>query len=321
MHRVDVLICGSNYGRVYFDALRLSSSRFRIAGLLARGSARSISLAREHHVPLFRKVEEIPPGVELACAALGMDAAAVVLALLRRGIHVLCEHPQGSSFLRRALRAASRAGVCFHLNAHFSDLPPARAFVRQARLRNAKEAPRFVHAMATDRSLYSLGDVLRRALGDLEPFSAESVSRGPLLGALCGRIGRVDLLLQLQDGRKVAGALLPDGSPLYLVDHRIALGFASGTLTLFSVAGPVIWNSNLHHAVAPRGPVWKHSGAKTGPGYRELYDMRLRANLAAASALAHHAAGSAPPLEQSSPHILGVSRFWERVSRSFVPSP
>jgi thiazolinyl imide reductase len=315
MRRVEVLICGSNYGRFYFEALRLSPSRFKIAGLLARGSAGSISLAREHHVPLFRNVEEIPPGVELACASLGMDAAAVVLALLRRGIHVLCEHPQGSSFIKKALRAASRAGVCFHLNAHFSDLPPAREFVRQARLRGAKEAPRFVHAMATDRSLYSLGDVLRRALGDLEPFSAESVSRGPLLGALCGRIGQVELLLQLQDGRHTAGAPLPDGSPFYLVDHRIELGFASGTLTLCSVAGPVIWNSNLHRRAAVHGAVWKQAGARIGPAYGELYDLRLRANLAAVSALARHAAGGALPPEQSPSHILAVSRFWERVSQ------
>ena len=107
MNPLHVLVCGTNYGRMYLEAIRLGGAGYRLAGILGRGSARSQQMACEHGVALYRCVEELAPGIDLACAAMGAAAFDVVLGLLARGIHVLCEHPQKVRYLQSALDAAA----------------------------------------------------------------------------------------------------------------------------------------------------------------------------------------------------------------------
>src|ERR1700739_2393264 len=66
-----VLVCGTNYGRFYLEAIRLDRADFRLAGILARGSVRSQLTALEYGVPLFRGVTEVDRDVDLSCAAMG----------------------------------------------------------------------------------------------------------------------------------------------------------------------------------------------------------------------------------------------------------
>ncbi len=309
MRRLRVLVCGSNYGRIYFEALRLKSERYEPVGLLARGSERSQKLAGNLRVPLFRTVHELPGRIDLACVALGAAAGDVVLDLLRRGIHVLCEHPRRPDFLKAALETAAAGGAVFHVNAHFGALPAARAFIQEAQERCEAEPPLFLEAMATDRSLYSLLDIVGQALGRLETagFSRAGGEDRPLV-TLRGRLGGVPALFEVQ------GALgkLPDGSPEYIVDHRVALGFSEGVLTLLSVSGPVVWNHNLGRA--PGGPLWQPVYLDVDVTARSLHEMRVLVNLEAIELLASHAADGNAPVFQSPEHMLGVSRSWERLS-------
>lgn len=309
MRRLRVLVCGSSYGRIYFEALGLKREHYEPVGLLARGSEGSQKLAGNLLLPLFRTVHELPRRIDLACVALGAAAGDVVLDLLRRGIHVLCEHPQRPDFLRAALETAASGGAVFHVNAHFGSLPAARAWIQEARERREAEPPLFLGAMATDRSLYSLLDIAGQALGRLEiaGFGGADAEDRPLV-TLRGRLGGVPALLEVQR----ALGKLPDGSPEYVVDHRVALGFSEGVLTLLSVCGPVVWNHNLARALV--GPLWRPVYLDEDVTARSLHEMRVLVNLEAIDLLAGHAADGEAPAFQSPEHILGVSRWWERIS-------
>jgi thioesterase domain-containing protein len=101
-------------------ALALSTlPGFRLAGIIARGSQRSVNLAEKMGVPLYKTPDEVRSPVDVACVAVGGNAAEeLVLAFLRRGIHVVAEHPVGPASMKTAIGTARRTGACYHVNAH-----------------------------------------------------------------------------------------------------------------------------------------------------------------------------------------------------------
>lgn len=311
MNPLNVLVCGTNYGRIYLEAVGIGGAGYRLAGILARGSARSHHVARQYGVPLYGCVEDLAPGIDLACAAVGLSGFHVVLSLLAQGIHVLCEHPQPPSGIRSALDSAASRNLCFHVNGHFADLKAARAFIHHCR-RQSEAAPLcFLHVMATDRSLYAAVDILRRALVSFAPSEFHVTSRLPPFTIVQGLLGGVPVAFHLQhsaDGRRVS-----DGSPAYVVDHRIAAGFRSGILTLQSMSGPVVWNANQNCSVSPAEPLFRVFHAHRALTAGLLYQERTAANLAAIAALAKNMREHVTPPEQSPEYLLEVSRTWQTI--------
>src|SRR5215467_6840451 len=59
-----VLVCGTNYGRTYLEAIHLAGETYRLAGILARGSTRSLMLTQRHCVPLYRSLEDLPAEID-----------------------------------------------------------------------------------------------------------------------------------------------------------------------------------------------------------------------------------------------------------------
>jgi len=220
--RTRVLVCGTNYGRRYLEAIAAAPRRYELAGILARGSTRSALTAAAYGVPLFTSVDKVPR-VDAAFAAMGPEGNPAVLELLRRGIGVLCEHPLKPAFLRKALATAAVSGARFQVNTHFSSLPAPRAFIRRCAAMFRKERPLFIDGALTPRLSFAFFDIVRRGLG---------------------AIGRIETNLRLEPRR-------PEGSVANLVDCRIAIGFPSGILTLLSLAGPVILNATPHARGGP----------------------------------------------------------------------
>ncbi len=317
-----VLICGSNYGRSYLAPLVESAGRYQPVALLARGSDRSRRLAGRYGLALCRTVEELPEEIDFACAALPAAADDVVLALLDRGLHVLCEHPRRSAFLNAAYRAAARGGVRFQINGHFADLPAPLAFVRRYRQLAAESAPRFVDVTAQERSLYAALDILGRALPGLGAVTLEHTHSSnafvTMEGRLRGEQGRGE---QGRDGRADPRASFQvhtpagnpaDGSPRYLVDLRIAAGFDRGVLSLLSVAGPVIWNANLGTAAEDADPLFE---AVSGHSMTvaDLRQARRQANRTALERLADEIESGVAAPEVSRDHTLEVARIWQHL--------
>lgn len=213
------LVCGTNYGYHYLEAIERAEGRYELAGILAKGSLRSALLAAKYRVPLYLSVNDVPDGIDVAFAAMGTSGDDAVLKLLRRGVDVLCEHPVHPKFLQQALRAAAGSGAKFDVNAHYDLLPAPRAFIK--RCNRQREQPVFVEALLSPRLIYALLDIVRHALGSLDAAP-----------------------MSVQFER-----FLPDGSPDNIVDCRIAVGYPSGMLTLMAMPGPVIWTGNYRRNV------------------------------------------------------------------------
>jgi|SRR5215472_11938584 len=305
---MDILVCGTNYGRIYFEAIRRGGA-YRLAGILARGSARSQRMAREYGVPLYRSVEELAPGIDLACAAVGASGYDVVLGLLERGIHVLCEHPPKSSCLQTALDTAASRGLCFHINGHFAELKAAAAFISHCRRESEIGPPSFVHVTATDRSLYAALDILRRVIVSFAPFQFRVTSRLPPFTILQGLLRGVPSTFQIQ--RSTGDRPFPDASLSYLVDHRIDVGFPSGILTLLSMNGPVVWNANLNCAADPTQPLFTVVHEDRALTAERLHQQRIAANLGSIAAMVRNICERLRPFEQTPDYLLEVSGAWE----------
>jgi len=311
MNVLQVLVCGANYGRIYLESMRLGGPGYKPVGVLARGSAVSQLVAHTYGLPLYRHIEDLPPDIDFACAAMGASGSDVVLGLLARGIHVLCEHPLKSRQLLAALDLANARDLCFHLNGHFADLEAAAAFVDFCRRKSEATPACFFLVIATDRSLYAVVDILRRVLVSSTPCQLKVTSRLPPFTTIQGRLGGIPVTFHLQSGDSQRP--LTDGSPGYLVDHRIAVGFPSGILTLLSMNGPVIWNANLNQGAPRNEAIFTVAHEDRATTMERLYEQRVCANLSAISELAQNIRDRVTPPEQTRDYLLEVSSLWENL--------
>jgi len=304
-----VLVCGTNYGSLYLEALRLGGKDYRLAGILARGNTRSQLAALEYDVPLFRSLEEVGSDIDFACAAMGASGNEVVLGLIARDIHVLCEHPLNIHYVQSALDAARARRICFHINGHFAQLEAATAFISHARQRSQAELPSFFQVTATDRSLYAALDILGRIRVYFTPFQFQVTGHFAEFIELQGVLAGVPATFHIQRG--VDGQTFPDGSPRYLVDHRIVAVFPSGILTLLSMNGPVVWNANLNRSQDADQTLFTvlHENCSLTAGL--LRRQRIASNFRAIEAIAKNIREGVAPPEQKPDYLLELSRAWE----------
>ncbi|WIX26540.1 Gfo/Idh/MocA family oxidoreductase [Xanthomonas arboricola pv. corylina] len=93
-----VLIAGAKFGEMYLNAFLQDQPGLELAGLLATGSARAQQLAHAFGTPLYTAIEQLPDDIDIACVVVrstvvGGTGTALAEALLRRGMHVIQEHP------------------------------------------------------------------------------------------------------------------------------------------------------------------------------------------------------------------------------------
>lgn len=248
----SVLVCGTRFGEHYLAALTCAERlwaarpahlpRYRLAGLLARGSERSRALARRLGVPLFSAPDEVPAGIDIACvvvrsAIVGGDGSSLARALLERGMHVLQEHPVHPTDIVRLRELAARHGRRYHVNTFYPHLPAGQRFIDYARQSAARNRPAFVEITTSLQLLYSSLDMVCRALGGegtfacAGPLPLDTLPGRPdapwpfraIQGVICG----VPFSLNLQTYLDPAD---PDHHSLVM--HRIAIGGPEGHVLL-----------------------------------------------------------------------------------------
>jgi len=309
-----VLVCGSNYGRAYITALARNPRKYQLAGILAQGSARSQQVAAANGVPLYCSTEELPDNIDLACAAMSSTAWPVVLQLIRRGIHVLCEHPHPASALKKALALARKYSVQFHVNGHFANLPAPGAFIQHCRRTSKQASPEVMEVLATERSLYGALDILMSAVGGRQPLRVRALSHCTKFVLLEGTLGNIPLRVSVQVSGKKSSGRLADGSPGYLLDQRLTVMFPAGSLTLLSMAGPVVWNSTPAHVLGNDTPLWTVL-CDQAHALADLREQRISANIEALNSIRRAILGHGKPETQKPHRILLVSEAWESIGR------
>ncbi|KAF0808149.1 Thiazolinyl imide reductase [Alcanivorax xiamenensis] len=266
--RRRVVVAGTAFGRIYIDAVLSRPDCFQLAGLLAKGSEYSLALAERRGVPLFTDPEQVPDDVDIVCVvvrsgALGGDGAELACGLLKRGFHVLQEHPVHGTEIVDCLRAARAGGTAYGVNTLYPTIKPIRRMLAVAAHLRQQQPLAFIDAACNSQVAYPLIDILGRAAGGLRPWSFRAgpepagIASTPFR-SLNAIIGGVPTTLRIQN------QVHPDDpdNHSYLM-HRITLGWEGGVLTLAETHGPVLWNPRLH---APRDDTGRLLMAGLGTG-------------------------------------------------------
>lgn len=291
-----VVVCGTSFGRVYLQAVH-EDPEVELAGVVSRGSAASLAYAKTYGVPHYIGVEQVPGDIDIACVAVragaaGGDGAKLAQSLLSRGIHVLQEHLLHPDELTDCLRTAREHGVRYRLNSFYPHLRPVQLFLHAARLLRERQQPLHVDATAGSQVVYSLLDIIGRAVGRLRPWAiGEPAAPPPELAALADPpmpyshltavVGGVPVSLRVQNQIHPAD---PDNHALLL--HRLAIAFDSGVLTLADTHGPVLWSPRLHTGRDETGrlrmagpgterlavPSTEALDSVAGPAFRSVFD-------------------------------------------------
>ncbi|MFG2603295.1 Gfo/Idh/MocA family oxidoreductase [Streptomyces sp. NPDC048514] len=255
--RPRMVVAGTKFGRIYLAGAARADSPYELAGILARGSERSARLARHYAVPLFTEPEEIPKDVEACCVVVGAainggPGARLAQQLMARGHHVLQEHPLHARELADCLRAAREHRVAYRLNSHYVHVEPVRRFITAARRLLARQRVLHIDAACAFQVLYTLLDILGRALGGVRPWGFGTTSDLPpevrdltdspfVYRGLDGVIAGVPCTLRLQNDMDPGD---PDNHTHLF--HRITLHTEGGHLTLLNTHGPVMWSPRPH---------------------------------------------------------------------------
>lgn len=333
-----VVVCGTRFGQVYLSALTRRPEDFRLVGIVARGSARSVALAEQYGVPLYETVEQVPDDVDAACVVVstavgGGQGAELARAFLERGVHVLQEHPVHPAELADCLRTARAVGAQYMLNTFYPHVEPVRRFITAARRLVELRRPVFVDAMCAVQVSFDLLDILGEIFGGIRPWSlscSEAVDGRPLT-AVDATVAGVPLTLRV-DNRMQPG---DDSTSLFL--HRVTVGTDAGNLTLVNTHGPVVWSPVLRTSQDAAGRFGtRDEGAVTsaellGPGqapsWKEvLEDVWPDGVVTALAQLRSRIDEGAAPLLGGQQHLT-VARAWQELTeaigypRTVTPEP
>jgi pyochelin biosynthesis protein PchG len=332
--RPRVVVCGTKFGRIYLAAFRDPEFPFELAGILARGSDRSRACARYYEVPLFSDPSALPPDIDIACVVVGGavnggPGAELAKALMRRGIHVLEEHPLHQQEIADCLREARQHKVVYQLNTHYVHIDPVREFIAAARDLLSKQPPLFVDAACGIQTAFTLFDILGEMLGGLRPWAfagpppptpeLEAFGHGPQFCSLDGVVAGVPLTLRIQNNLDPSD---PDNYMHFM--HRIAVGTSCGTLTLAGTHGPVVWCPRAHlpgdvrHTATIDASAERHfdlpSAATIGhaeaPSYREILSSVWPAGIRRALGQLREATEGRGDWQRRGQYHLAVSAIW-----------
>lgn len=266
--RQRVIVAGTAFGRIYLQALARAHERYELVGILSRGNAYSRACADHYGVPLYEAVEQVPDTVDIACVvvrsgATGGAGSELAQQLLRRGIHVLQEHPVHHREIAACMQAARQGQAAYAVNTLYPNILAIRRFLAVADYLREQHGLAYIDAACNSQVAYPLLDILGRLAGGLRPWAfaapAASVGAHPFTH-LSASFNGVPISLRVQNQVHPQD---PDNHSFLL--HRLELGCEAGVLSLCDTHGPVLWNPRLH---APRDSTDRLIMA--GPGSERL---------------------------------------------------
>lgn len=254
---IPTICCGTRFGKAYLEGIRRSSD-FVLSGILARGSIRSKEMALKYGVPLYTSVDQIPQNIKAACVVIrssfvGGAGTEIALSLLRRGIHVIQEHPIHPRELILCQNTAKENECVYIFNTHHVYLSHVQKFIKIIHGIIEEQNINFIHGVCGVQVVCSLLDIIGGILNKVTPYEFEEykyISQNILkkYGAkvfpyeiIRGYVANIPTILEIQNYYDASD---PDNNASIL--HRLTVGFPSGNLTLMSAAGPIIWFDRLH---------------------------------------------------------------------------
>lgn len=257
MKKYRVIVCGTTYGQVYLSFFLTRNPEFKLAGIMANGSARSKQYAREFGVPLYTSVDEVPDDIDIACVVVRSTIAQgegtfIAKEFLKRGINVIQEHPVHAADISDCLDLAESHHVRYHVNSHYVNVQEVRVFIDYTRKAVAEGKPLFIEATGSLQTLYSLFDIIGQAIGGFRPYAISDpvVWDKAMMTAnyhnfvpftcLQGVIMGIPITLKVQNYYDP-----DDFDNHFLIMHRVSIGLDGGNVTLVNTHGPVVWSQDF----------------------------------------------------------------------------
>lgn len=349
---MKVLVCGTNYGATYLRAIALQPqfgiNELQLVGVMSRGSERSRNYANNFAVQHYTDIEEISHElVDIACVALlGDHAISLSQALMRKGIHVICEHPLSAAQLAECLTVAKQCQVHFFVNAHFADLQAPTLFVQH--FRAAQQQSQCLHVTLTVnlRTLYSGLDIIGRAFGSLDDIqirSTTSLTQKEAQKAASDNASEnssdssqppeyFSVLNLYKDNVLITlicqnfASEQDDGSATFM-NHGVKATFVAGQLNLDESNGPVTWHPSPALAMSPQWATYQVL-EQAPMNIHQLQQQRDAANLNTLRIMAHAVKTSTKaaldyssntlPVEQTEPYLRALTQLSDKVTEHLM---
>ncbi|HTF62350.1 MAG TPA: Gfo/Idh/MocA family oxidoreductase, partial [Edaphobacter sp.] len=121
-----VLVVGAKFGEVYLNSFFNEQPGFELCGLMAKGSPRAYQLAKAFGIPLYTSLGQLPDAFDVACVVVrstvvGGSGTYLAESLLRRGMHVVQEHPVHPTDIETLQTFASSLGLVYWVNSLYSN--------------------------------------------------------------------------------------------------------------------------------------------------------------------------------------------------------
>ena len=244
--KIKTIVCGSTFGQFYIDALMKYSEFFEIAGLYARGSERSIELAKRYGIPLFTSIKGIPNEITLACVVIrsegvGGDGCKLAIQLMERGIHVIQEQPVYPENVVECYKVARKYRVIYNIGNLYIKLPEVQHFINVSKKLNNLNSVQYISLCFCTQVAFPAIAILAEAISGFHEWNGLSVikNNGPF-DIITGMAGKVPMTIQFNNQ---INPKMPDD--LMYVLHRFSVFFQSGILTLEDTFGPVSWRPRI----------------------------------------------------------------------------
>ncbi|HFH7912167.1 TPA: Gfo/Idh/MocA family oxidoreductase [Streptococcus agalactiae] len=244
---MKAIVCGTTFGQSYINAIK-KINNIELVGILAFGSSRSKRCAEEHNVPLYVDVDSIPGNIDIAfviikSSVLGGKGTELSESLLKKGIHVIQEHPIHYREIENCLKLAHEFNSCYIVGNLYNSLETIEKFIEAAKYLNKEDVLEHVDIMTSSQLLYSLIGILNEALPLLRSFNiipTLTEKRYPFNRVVLSN-GQLDVNLQIHN--EVSDV---DGNNHMHLLHKITFFYKSGRLALEDTFGSVIWRDRMN---------------------------------------------------------------------------
>jgi yersiniabactin synthetase, thiazolinyl reductase component len=239
-----VLVVGAKFGELYLNSFLTAQPGLELAGLMANGSSRARQLARAFGIPLYTSLDQVPGGFDIACVVVrstivGGSGSKLAEALLRKGLHVIQEHPLHPTELEQLQALASSLGLKYWVNSFYATASAGYCWLSAAKYiaSELKELASFAQLSSSRQLLYSSLDLLLQALhhesGEVE---IACLNKSGPFDQISFSWGGTSISLELQNHIDPS-----DPDQHSLVTHQCQVGWSAGNLSLAGSYGPVLW--------------------------------------------------------------------------------
>ena len=133
MKNIRVLLCGTVFGRIYLRGIR-DSEKWKLSGILSRGSEKSVKLAERYNVPLYTDVDDVPADeydvalVVVRSGIVGGEGHKLAGRLLDKRINVVQEQPVHAEEAAELFKKAAKNGVSYIVNTFYPYMEASKVF-------------------------------------------------------------------------------------------------------------------------------------------------------------------------------------------------